>query len=677
MSWRTGVLLALLALSASVFYLQRGQDQGESQSTNQSSRPFPAQVATTEQAVPASTVADLNVNDHPEKVININGSLGHFTGLLEDLAGTWSGDLGIELQIIAANLSEAEIEEFASALFQQRRIGSGFPNGGLLILLDGAFGKARIEVSYELEQAFPDAFVGRLAETQLAPYAASKMAGMAVMDTSQYLKDFAFLQAAAGNLPDDGAISSNSEYQQKLAYLSGGAGATVNIEALVEKLGRAQAISEEEAKAYSPGDTPELSVSALMRVWTDMVTNPDLNLYTPASQVLNAKYPYAPFEVAERLRRLQRSGDLRTIRHGEFAVVTSDRPAQGFTPILLRQMDGLWRVDLAETWKNLFFNEKGDYFLKNSNTPYLFGLEQFGNAGSHPIDAVKLNGNSLQSMIQQLESRDDALAHFELAELLFRNSFAALAALDHYEKAVQRAPVDPLFRSTLADRYMYLGFADMAVPHLIRLGAVAQVRLAKAYANAGNYAMTEKIAREILVTNPYSYHGLAWLDYALKMQEKDSEETSAELQSLLADPQRKMNNLRLGFDPAVPGFDNETTVDVGGTTVYGHGAFTVYMTNFSKRAVQVDHVYLSSLGTAKPSGLGDIKAYWTFPQGDRKLAPGETIRFYKTWGFTVKTRDQRMSYLFNICWHGMEDTVKQCESQLLNLSTTASVFLGG
>ncbi len=35
-------------------------------------------------------------------------------------------------------------------------------------------------------------------------------------------------------------------------------------------------------------------------------------------------------------------------------------------------------MDHVETWKNLFFDTDGNYFLRNYNTPYRFGLEQFG-----------------------------------------------------------------------------------------------------------------------------------------------------------------------------------------------------------------------------------------------------------------------------------------------------------
>jgi hypothetical protein len=46
--------------------------------------------------------------------------------------------------------------------------------------------------------------------------------------------------------------------------------------------------------------------------------------------------------------------------------------------------------------------------------------------------------------------------------------------------------------------------------------------------------------------------------------------------------------------------------------------------------------------------------------------------FDKTWGFTEKTRDQRMSYEFTICWRGVEDDASQCEAQLLHLASSWS-----
>ena len=102
--------------------------------------------------------------------------------------------------------------------------------------------------------------------------------------------------------------------------------------------------------------------------------DPTLELFTEGSRLMRAYYPAAPFELARRLERIEASSPLNYIVQGDYAVATSERPAHGFVPVLLHRESGLWRIDLVETWKNLFFYGDGNYFLRNSDTPYAFGL---------------------------------------------------------------------------------------------------------------------------------------------------------------------------------------------------------------------------------------------------------------------------------------------------------------
>ncbi len=62
---------------------------------------------------------------------------------------------------------------------------------------------------------------------------------------------------------------------------------------------------------------------------------------------------------------------------------------------------------------------------------------------------------------------------------------------------------------------------------------------------------------------------------------------------------------------------------------------------------------LTSVGNAAPSGLGDIKGYWRYPQGNHRLGPREYVYFEKQWGFTVDTGHRHVRYVFRTCWHGL------------------------
>ncbi len=80
-------------------------------------------------------------------------------------------------------------------------------------------------------------------------------------------------------------------------------------------------------------------------------------------------YPFAPFEELRRFERIEASKPLQYIVEGDYAVAHQRAAGpHGFVPILLHREQGLWRVDQVETWKNLFFDGEGNYFLRNSNT---------------------------------------------------------------------------------------------------------------------------------------------------------------------------------------------------------------------------------------------------------------------------------------------------------------------
>ena len=168
----------------------------------------------------------------------------------------------------------------------------------------------------------------------------------------------------------------------------------------------------------------------------DLAGDPTLELFT--SSRLDARITRWRESLKRRLETRQASEPLQYIVQGDYAVATSKRPARGFVPILLHREDGLWRIDLVETWKNLFFDADGNYFLRNSNTPYAFALKQFGSGQSYDLAAEPLGDAELSRWIEALD-RDDVVASMLRAELWMRNAFVAPQALLDYERAAPRA----------------------------------------------------------------------------------------------------------------------------------------------------------------------------------------------------------------------------------------------
>jgi tetratricopeptide (TPR) repeat protein len=580
------------------------------------------------------------------------------------MVDTLYDDVGIDLHIVTSTAEGTSIEELAEQTFQRRQIGAGAPTGGLLIILNPKLARARIEVGYSLEGALTDLHMGRIARDQLAPYTSYAIAGMAVMDVLHYLRDHVYLSAALGNLELDENLRAKPGYQEYAKFLAGGAGAQTSLSSKsVENL-KVPVPSAQRAR-YAAATKPEESVAAFLRATGDLAGDPTLDLFTEGSRLMRTHYPLARFEEVQRLERIQASMPLVYHLQGNYAVATSKRPAKGFVPILLHREQGLWRIDLVETWKNLFFDDKGEYFLRNSNTPYAFGLAQFGRGQHYDIASLSLGGDSIATRLAALEGRNDTVAMLRRAEIWLRNAFVFPQAFLAYEAARRSAPKDPLVLQTLGERALYLGFPELAIPALEKVGAGVELSLAEAYASIDDYPGAQRWVARALKDNPYDWYALhrqKWL--AEKTNRADEAQRAADTIVMLTnDPARRTNPVTLSFSPAVPKFEPNQTLNVNGTTVYDHSKFSVRMHNTSAQPVEIESVRLKSVGTAAASGLGDIRDYWQFPNGRYRLLPGESVVFDKQWGFTVDTGHEHVRYVFRACWHGTDSTETQCRTQ--------------
>lgn len=651
MTRRTGLLLVLLALAAAAagwWHFRR------------ESAPPPPDAA----ALPvarAKAAAQARIDD-------ATGILEPFGPRLGRMADAMHDDLGIDVHVVT--LAEpGRIEVQSERVFRERRIGATAPTGGLLLLLNPATQQARIEVGYSLESGFTDLHMGRIARDQLAPYVSYSSAGMAAMDVLHYLRDHAYLAAIKGDIVLGEEYRRREAFARYERFVSGGAGARTRLPALPLDADLKQRVPDGERARYAPSADVKESVAAYLRAAADLAGDPSLPLFTEGSRLMRAQYPLAPFEEERRLQRIEESRPLLYRVEGDLAVVTSERPASGFVPILLQREGGLWRVDKVETWKNLFFDADGDYFLRNSNMPYAFGLTEFGEGRWYDIGALPITRPSIAEELAALESNGSVLAKLRQGELWFRNAFVFPPALAAYQSALRAAPGDPLVLDVVAHRALYLGFPELAIPALEQAGPGFEISLAEAWHDAGDGERADAWVEKALADDPYNLHALNWKQYLAEQYGTAQDQERAQAQVLLvrASPKKLANPVWLHFEPERPRFHPEGTVRSDGTEVHDHSRFAVTMTNRSARPVVIERVRLTSRGTARASGLGDVRDYWQYPSGGRRLAPGESVRFDKLWGFTVDTGHEHVRYVFETCWRGVGEAVRQCRTQWVDV----------
>lgn len=325
----------------------------------------PAPEADVHQARPQET--PLPMPEAPEqedsRVEDHAALLAPFVPRLSRMADDFYTDVGIDVRVVTTNDTEAAIETQANEIFERKQIGRDSPVGGVLIILNPKLAKARIEVGYTLEGALTDLHMGRIARDQLAPYVSYGAAGMAVMDVLHYLKDHVYFSAALGrlSLPED--FKTAKAYLEYERFVSGGAGAGTRLSTVPIDADLKITVPPGLRARYAPAREPQESVAAFLRATADFAGDPTLELFTPGSRLMRQHHPFAPFEELRRFERIEASKPLQYIVEGDYAVATSERPAHGFVPILLHREQGQWRIDLVETWKNLFFDSEGKYFL--------------------------------------------------------------------------------------------------------------------------------------------------------------------------------------------------------------------------------------------------------------------------------------------------------------------------
>lgn len=411
--------------------------------------------------------------------------LGPFGLVVARMAPVSGRDLGIDVRVATRRDGTTDVAALAEQLFRALRVGEGAPTGGILIVLETQRRLARIEVSYTLEGVFPDAFLARLARDQLVPYAADQAAGMAVMDVVHLLRDRALDAVASGQLEIGEELRHAGGLARSLAGRSGGAGAQVAIPDLPPDLDLKRAVPAADRARYAPSADPRASAEAYRQALLDLAGDPTLELFTPGSRCMRARGPVAPYEDRLRADAIVRSQPLALRVAGERALLDAAHPARGFVPVLLVRMDGLWRVDLVETYKSFQFDDAGRFRLVNASSPYASLVDRSVAAEQRDLEPVALRDESIEAALARLEHDPSPQGRFQLAELLLRNCWDTVDAMPLYAEAARLAPGEWRIAGVLAERAAYLGMPELAIPAVSALGPRAAATLGWLHERAG------------------------------------------------------------------------------------------------------------------------------------------------------------------------------------------------
>lgn len=287
---------------------------------------------------------------------------------ISDLASNLLKDLNIYMQVVLLKEQVQNINAKAVELFERFTAGSQILGAkGILFLVDPQGKQVRIDIGYDLEAIFPDAFVKYLMHKQMIPFFESNRVGAGIEATVELLVEQAF------GMLDTSAYLLDSKPQQQETALFGGAGARTDIDieaASPEKL------ATEFLETCIPQPSPLQALETYQTILKFHIKNPNLGIYTSDTRKFFAQWLVTDAQQDNELKLLQKVFSQATVyQENSRAVIRFPISNRQATPYLLRRSDQGWMLDFAAMNKFIGFNHLNQWFFHSTDHEFMFAFE--------------------------------------------------------------------------------------------------------------------------------------------------------------------------------------------------------------------------------------------------------------------------------------------------------------
>ena len=344
-------------------------------------------------------------------------------------------------------------EAYAAELFTRWNIGRDTGGRGVLFLFVESAGELKIEVGYELEGVYPDAFVGSFQDS-LRHYFAGRYFGdvvssmiTAMLKRAQQHDPESLVAEFKNSLPGKNGV--------EVTYKSGGGGILESgfLYEKDQKLKLIRELGEEIRSTYTAHSDPHEVVRRYIDSLSKGYNDPYLGLLTEGSRYMRLEYPKSAGYQRQAAREFGGKYDLKT--HGDLAVATFGNP--NAIPLLLRKdQQGLWHIDVPKSWA--YIQASSD--LKSmrpayGDHPWMFAWpKDLWQDESPPTPELYPMDVSIAAEIASLESAieknpDTASNYFRLADILFFECYWIRAAMDTLERGLEKEPGNVAYRKRL------------------------------------------------------------------------------------------------------------------------------------------------------------------------------------------------------------------------------------
>jgi uncharacterized protein len=254
----------------------------------------------------------------------------------------------IDYRVLATG-SGADLERTAHDYFETAGVGSLSANGrGLLLVIDTASQRVRLEVSTSLEGVYTDAFVAYVQTRQMAPFFAAGRVADGILATTELIVTRA-QEAAEGN-----------EFAPPMPALSMGGGASA-----LAPIGTTSDASDAHAPQTERIDVARLDPLQVVEAYHERMAqrdaSPDLALYSNDTVAMLRGWVVTPAQMDNVARTYRRCAVDGVRIDADAAVVRYRVEQRQCAPYFLRREDAAWKLDLTRMSSAIRFNHENEW----------------------------------------------------------------------------------------------------------------------------------------------------------------------------------------------------------------------------------------------------------------------------------------------------------------------------
>jgi len=269
-------------------------------------------------------------------------------------------DYAIDYRVVTT-ADTGDIDRYAAAQYAALDAGAASDRGhGLLLVIDPAEDRVRLEVGYALEGSFPDAFIAYVEQRQMVPFFAAGRVADGILATTELIVNRADAALANAGLESEIALAG-----------SGGAGA-----ATAARLGAGQT-GRHSGGAVEAGNSPDATLAKYLAAMRERNANPELEIYTPATRQMLRNWVMTPGQMDNLVStyRACHAESARVDASSSYAVIRYPVAERRCAPWFFERSGRVWALDLTMMQRAIRFGRDNSWhFERGAEHPYEFAF---------------------------------------------------------------------------------------------------------------------------------------------------------------------------------------------------------------------------------------------------------------------------------------------------------------